>query len=203
VRFASAIEPDWLLDYFLERIETREELIWNREAERVEQVSILQYEKLAIDETSSAPQDPYAAAALLAAKAVEAGIERFTDVEELNRFLRRVRFARQHSDTLNIPEDLVETGLRQLASGLTSFRELREAARNGGLLSIIQAALPVREIDEVAPTHVVLPSGRRARVEYHEHQPPSVASRLQDFFGMYETPTVACGAVPGCPTPRA
>jgi ATP-dependent helicase HrpB len=196
VRLASAIEPDWLLEYFPDRIETREELIWNREAERVEQVSVLQYENLAIDETSTAPRDTEAAAALLAAKALEAGIERFADAEELNRFLRRLRFVQQHATNLHIPADVVDSGFRQLASGLTSFRELRDAARDGGLLSIIHAGLPMRLIDEIAPTHVILPSGRRARVEYHQDQPPSVASRLQDFFGMTETPAVAHGSVP-------
>ena len=32
-------------------------------------------------------------------------------------------------------------------------------------------------------------------IEYHEGRPPSVASRLQDFFGMKETPKVAGGKV--------
>ena len=61
---------------------------------------------------------------------------------------------------------------------------------------MLEAKLPVRLIDEIAPTHIQLPSGRRARIEYHEDRPPSVASRLQDFFGMKETPAVARGTVP-------
>jgi ATP-dependent helicase HrpB len=51
-------------------------------------------------------------------------------------------------------------------------------------------------LDEIAPTHVTLPSGRRAKIEYQEGQPPSVASRLQDFFGMKQSPAVARGTVP-------
>ena len=34
------------------------------------------------------------------------------------------------------------------------------------------------------------------RVHYEANQPPWIASRLQDFFGMRETPAVARGAVP-------
>jgi ATP-dependent helicase HrpB len=82
--------------------------------------------------------------------------------------------------------------LRELAKGCNSFAEMRA----GGLLAVLQAMLPMRRIDEVAPTHVQLPSGRRARIEYHDGRPPSVASRLQDFFGMKQTPTVGRGAVP-------
>ena len=35
----------------------------------------------------------------------------------------------------------------------------------------------------------------QAKVTYLDGQPPSVASRLQDFFGMRETPRVAGGRV--------
>jgi ATP-dependent helicase HrpB len=135
------------------------------------------------------------AADFLAAKVTEVGIERFVDAEELGRFLRRIHFAAEHGVT-GIPEDAVARATRQLADGLASFAELRNAARDGAVFAVLEALLPMRLINEVAPTHVQLPTGRRARIEYHDGQPPSVASRLQDFFGMRETPTVARGAVP-------
>jgi ATP-dependent helicase HrpB len=191
VRIASPIEPDWLLDFFPERIEAREELAWNREAERVEQVNSLRYEQLVIDESRGAPIDLVAAAAILAEKAIEAGAERFADAEELTHFLRRVHFAAEHGAS-PIPDDLAPAALRDLAAGCASFAELRA----GDLLAILRGKLPMRAIEEIAPTHVQLPKGRRAKIEYHEGRPPSVASRLQDFFGMKESPTVARGAVP-------
>ncbi len=51
-------------------------------------------------------------------------------------------------------------------------------------------------LNEIAPLYVTLPNGRRARIEYHDGRPPSVSSRLQDFFGMKESPAVARGTVP-------
>jgi ATP-dependent helicase HrpB len=191
VRVASPIEPDWLLDFFPERIEAREEVAWNREAERVEQVNSLRYEQLVIDESRGPATDAASAAALLAEKAIEAGAERFTDAEELAHFLRRVHFAAEHGAGL-VPGDLTQSALRDLATECTSFAEMR----NGDLLSVLRGKLPMRAIDEIAPTHVQLPKGRRAKIEYHEGRAPSVASRLQDFFGMKESPTVARGAVP-------
>jgi ATP-dependent helicase HrpB len=191
VRIASAVEADWLLDFFPDSIETREELAWNREAERVEQRNQLRYEQLVIDESSGPPNGSQAAAEFLAEKAMEAGAERFADAEELSKLMRRVQFAAGYLKEA-IPEDAVVLALRELAKGCTSFAEMRA----GGLLDVLQAMLPMRRIDEVAPTHVQLPSGRRARIEYHDGRAPSVASRLQDFFGMKQTPTVARGAVP-------
>jgi ATP-dependent helicase HrpB len=195
VRIASAIEPDWLLDLFPHQVVATEEMAWNREGERVEQLNLMRYQQLVIDETRGAPTDPQAAAELLAAKALEFGAERFADPEDLSRFLCRIHFAAQYLKH-QIPAGIVAPALRQLANGLTSLAELRVAARDGALIAIMQATLPMRAIDEVAPTQVQLPSGRRAKIEYYEDRPPSVSSRLQDFFGMKESPTVARGAVP-------
>ena len=44
-------------------------------------------------------------------------------------------------------------------------------------------------------SRIRLPSGRMARVSYADDQTPWVSSRLQDFFGMKETPRIAGGEV--------
>lgn len=196
VRIASPIEPDWLLDFFPQRIRTVETLVWDRLAERVEEVSSLRYDELVIDESRQQPRDFEAASALLVQKALDVGLEAFTDAASLNRLLARIHFLRQYSPTA-VPshEDLLAQAVRKLASGLRSFAELRLATRDGVLESALESLLPTGLLNEVAPAAVRLPSGRRARIEYSEHQPPWVASRLQDFFGMKETPRVARGAV--------
>jgi ATP-dependent helicase HrpB len=51
-------------------------------------------------------------------------------------------------------------------------------------------------LSEVAPSRIRLPGGRLAQVHYDAAKPPWIASRLQDFFGMRETPRVARGRVP-------
>ena len=83
MRLYCAIEPAWLLDLFPDRVKERAGVEWNRTAERVEAVSALLYENLVIEETRSGAPDPEQAAALLAERALEAGIERFVDRDEL------------------------------------------------------------------------------------------------------------------------
>jgi ATP-dependent helicase HrpB len=51
-------------------------------------------------------------------------------------------------------------------------------------------------IDELAPTHLVVPSGSRIPIDYSDPTSPILAVRLQEMFGLAETPTVARGAVP-------
>jgi ATP-dependent helicase HrpB len=196
VRIATSIEADWLLDIFPDRIIAAEEVVWNRESERVEQVNSLRYDSLVIDESRGAPTDLESASRLLLSKASERGVQSFTDAEALQSFLRRYRFASEHSSQITYNPTIADLALGRLAEGLTSFSELQKAASGGALLAIIESMLPMRLLDEIAPTHVTLSSGRRAKIEYHEGRPPSVSSRLQDFFGMRESPTVARGAVP-------
>jgi ATP-dependent helicase HrpB len=90
----------------------------------------------------------------------------------------------------------VERTLQQLSYGLRSFAELRAACGDGGLERAMGNHVPTNIVNELAPTHVTLPSGRRAKIEYAEQQTPWVASRLQDFFGMRDTPRIAGGRVP-------
>jgi ATP-dependent helicase HrpB len=196
VRIATSIEPDWLLDIFPDRVNAVDELIWNREAERVEQVNSLRYDALVIEESRGAPTDLQAASRLLLSKALERGTASFTDAEDLESFFRRYRFAAEHSNQLSYDPVIADAALSRLAEGLTGFSELQKAASDGALLAIIESMLPMRLLNELAPTHVTLANGRRAKIEYHDGRPPSVSSRLQDFFGMRQSPTVARGAVP-------
>src|SRR5206468_2487974 len=51
-------------------------------------------------------------------------------------------------------------------------------------------------LDEVAPERWKLPSGRTGRIEYAAGQAPRLSAKLQEFFGMKETPRIAKGKVP-------
>lgn len=192
VRLAAAIEPDWLLDVFPDDVAGRDVAEWNRTAERVDSVSQLLYDGLVIAESRSGAVDPVAAAWLLAAKAREAGVERFTDREGLDAFLARCEFAAGHGD---IPLPHLDHAVDQACEGLRSFAELRQVNWIAAMLAHLTPEQR-RALEEIAPERVKLPSGRSAPIRYASGQAPWVESRLQDFFGMQESPRVARGRVP-------
>ncbi len=196
VRLASPIEPDWLLDLFPERIEANEVLRWNRQAQRAEQANQLRYDRVVIDESISEPADLEAATAMLVEKALEAGPSRFDESPSTSRFLARFRFAAEYATDWPTQDELVRLAFGQLASGMTSFADLEQAARGGGLQAAMEAQLDMHKLQTLAPAFIYLPSGRRAPIEYGEGRPPTVSSRLQDFFGLRQSLTVAAGAVP-------
>jgi ATP-dependent helicase HrpB len=53
-----------------------------------------------------------------------------------------------------------------------------------------------RLLDELAPTHVEVPSGSRIPVDYTDAAAPVLAVRIQEVFGMTESPRLAGGRVP-------
>jgi len=198
VRLASAIEPEWLLDLFGDRLREVSALQWNRAGERVEAVTSLMFDQIAI-ETRRTPPDPEQAGIFLAHQAVEAGLGRFADLEEIAAFQARVQFAAQHVAVAELDAAAIEAALAQLATGLKSFAELESATRGAGLLREIERRMPPgtrRLLEEIAPASIRLPRGRQVPVHYEPGQPPWIASRLQDFFGMRQTPAVGRGAVP-------
>ncbi len=185
IRLACAIEPDWLLDHATERSGVE----WNRQAERVEAVNAWLYDQLVIDESRGGTVDDEAAAKLLAAKVIEAGIERFADREELDSFCARVEFA-----GLGATEGEIVDALTTLCYGLRSFADVQKAA--AGLVPMLEEKVGRRVLDEVAPARLKLPGGRAVKVNYEHGKPPWVASRLQDFFGMTESPRIGREKVP-------
>jgi len=71
---------------------------------------------------------------------------------------------------------------------LAHFAQLDLAAM---LATLLPWPLPQR-LEEQAPVAVTVPSGSRIRLDYSE-QPPVLAVRLQELFGLADTPRIAAG----------
>jgi ATP-dependent helicase HrpB len=202
VRLASAIEPDWLLDLFSDALSERSEAVWNERGERVEVYRRLLYDQLVLDESRAIEARGEDVTRVLADAALARGWEAFVEPELIERFLSRVEFTARTFTDARFPVlrmDDVREALVQLCEGKNSFAELREAIRAGGLLEALRRKLKaeqLRLLAQMSPERVTLKSGRQVRLNYESGQPPWLASRLQDFFGMREGPKVAGGRVP-------
>lgn len=78
----------------------------------------------------------------------------------------------------------------------TTSAELRKL----DLAEILWAQIPYElqeEIDHLAPTHIAVPSGSRIRIDYRQGtEAPVLGVRLQECFGMTQTPKVDNGRQP-------
>ncbi len=187
IRVTSRVEPEWLIDLFPDCVREQSSMIWNRVAERVDAVSTLLYDDLVIQESQDTLPEMEAASDLLCSKALEVGIERFVDGDSLKQLRARVEFA-------GLAQPDIALALRELCSGLRSFADLKAAAKDFVLL--LEQKSDSKLLRELAPVNVRLQNGRQTKIHYSGDKPPWIASRLQDFFGMRETPRVGADRTP-------
>ena len=93
--------------------------------------------------------------------------------------------------------DLLARWLRTAVEnlGATALDELKPAS----LLATLHNLLGYernRMLDRLIPETIEVPSGNRIRLDYSAGQPPVLAVRLQEMFGMHETPRIAEGRIP-------
>ena len=190
VRLASAIEPEWLLDLYAEALREETELVWEPSRERVEVVSRLRYDQLALEESRRPPRDDEA---LEAARILLEHSTGVPDPVEAAALKERSRLVARHCPEAGIAaltDADIAAALRQAAAGLTSLDELQEAR----LPLLPPQTLAV--LDRLAPGQVTLAGGRRLAIEYIPNQPPAIRSRLQDFFGLARGPAICNGRLP-------
>jgi len=201
VRWASAIEPEWLIDLFADVLHETVDARWNAQTQRVEAVERMLYDQLVIDERRSQTARGSEVARVLAEAALVVGWQKFADEDEVRKLLARIEFIAQHFPEVSIPvftENDVCMALTELCNGLKSFTELKETAGRGGLINLLKSKLNAEQsrlLNQMALEYVNIAARRNVKVNYEQGKTPWIASRLQDFFGMKEGPRIAAGRV--------
>lgn len=114
----------------------------------------------------------------------------------------RQRLAFVHTlddDWLDVSDEALGATLDEwLGPSLSGLRRLDDLARldlGALLLDRIGWARRAR-LDELAPTHVTVPTGSRIAIDYGDPGAPVLAVKLQEMFGLAETPRIGGGRVP-------
>jgi ATP-dependent helicase HrpB len=90
--------------------------------------------------------------------------------------------------------------LRPYLTGIRSFAKLRNIDLQSAVMSLLTWNHRNR-LDELAPTHLIVPSGSRIPLDYmvvedRFHTSPVLSVRLQEMFGCMETPRIVKGRIP-------
>jgi len=195
-RLVSAVDRWWLSEKLLTR---REELFFNPTRSHVEARLRIYWADLLLEETPVAINDIQAAAEILAQQARH----------QLNRvlpsadsaaasFLARVRWLATAMPDMQLPllsDDDLEKMLPALCLGLRSLDELR----NADWLPLLQGRVGydrLGEVNRLAPAELAIPSGNSPNIIYEPGKQPTMAVRIQELFGLRQTPTIAAGRVP-------
>ncbi len=89
----------------------------------------------------------------------------------------------------------LETWLAPYLAGVTSLGGLRKVDLCTALQSLLGWQRQ-KDLARLAPERLEVPSGSNIRLDYEAEDGPVLACKLQELFGLAETPTVVSGAVP-------
>ena len=192
---ASAVEREWLSPGHLA---TRTEVEVDPDSSRVIARRRVYWADLLLEETPEAIPDGEEAARILAIAAADALDRVFPwDDPSTSDYLHRIRSLALWIPELGLPV-LDEQGLRSLlptvCHGCRSFNDLRRAS----WLGVIQGMLTSEQrmaVQREAPEWIEVPSGSRIKLQYEPGKAPVLAVRIQEVFGLLETPRVARGRV--------
>jgi ATP-dependent helicase HrpB len=88
--------------------------------------------------------------------------------------------------------DALDVWLAPMLAGVASFKDV-------DVMQALSNNVPWelrRSLDQLAPTHLVVPTGSHIRIDYSDPAAPSVAVRLQELFGLTATPRIGVNRVP-------
>ncbi len=175
------------------------EVEFDRSKDRVVAFRRSRYLDLVIDE-SEEPAPTERAAEVLAAAAAAQDVASALDLDrpEVAAFLARLRSLAHWRPELDLPT-FDEAALAELLPMLAAGKRSLAALRRAPLLEVLQGTLtfPQRQLlDQEAPERLAVPSGSHIRLRYAVGEPPVLAARIQELFGLRETPRVAGGRIP-------
>lgn len=183
VWMASPVEPEWIWEDALDDITEAETLEWDASAGRVRKVHRYLFGELVLDETKSWAEPGPEAGEVMFANLPENAV----DLSHLDQLTARLEVVRKAFPEREVELPDRERLLREACAQATSVKEVSR---------LIHPRVPP-DLDQLAPLRVPIPGrSKGAPVLYQPGQAPSLASRLQDFFGLERTPTICKGRVP-------
>ena len=202
IRLAAPLDKADLLEHFAANLRRGDELAWDERTEAVVARRVIRFDELLVEEKplNDVPRAASAAAMLEGVRSM--GIDSLPWDEDTRDFQARCEFVRKlaRKDLADWP-DFSGSLLAQDLTWLESFLDgvtRRSQLTRVPLLEALRARLTYdqqRKLEELAPTHIGLPTGSRARIDYLDDNAPLASMRMQEVFGLAATPRIGGGTV--------
>ena len=201
---AAGIHREHLLQYHSDIIRAQAVVRWDDSNDCVQAQAQQRFGELVIEETPLQEVDPEAVVVALLEGIRLRGLSCLPWSDTARALQARMQFMREHLDSDHLEHEwpdvsdevLLSTLDTWLKPYLTNMSRLSHLERLD-LYNILLAQLSweqMRRLDQLLPTHITVPSGSRIRVDY-THFPPVLAVRLQEMFGLADTPRIAEGRI--------
>jgi ATP-dependent helicase HrpB len=191
--------------HFADQLLERDEVFWDSRSEAVVTRRALSFGELVLDEQSLASASPVATKAAFLEGLRSLGSDALPWTDETRDLVARCEFLRklgiEPGDGSAWPDFSPAALLADLAwlepwlDGVTRRSHLGRVPLAEALRARLTYAQQ-RALDEHAPTHIRLPTGTQAPIDYRDDKAPVASMRMQEVFGLAATPRIARGQVP-------
>ena len=204
---AAPVDEAVLRAEFATHFSDADEVRWDAEKRALRSERIERFDGIVLAVKSAGRVDPAQAAPALTAAVRELGLAVLPWSDGLSQWRIRVQCLRAWMPELGLPDlsdaallASLERWLQPAFEGKTRLDALDAGALAEALKSGIDWSLRQR-IDQLTPTRIVVPSGLERGIDYRlddhgEPAPPVLAVKLQELFGLAQTPRIADGRVP-------
>lgn len=199
---AAPVDEVRLARDFPQRFVECDSVRWDADARALIARRERRFERIVLDSRPAGRPDPAQAAQALCDAVAELGLDALPWTEALRQWRERVRCLREWLPELGLPdlsdEALLanrERWLKPAFHGKTRLDALDEDALGEALKSGLDWNLRQR-IDQLAPRRIGVPSGQERAIVYAHGSAPVLAVKLQELFGLADTPRIADGRVP-------
>jgi ATP-dependent helicase HrpB len=196
---AAPTGPAEIEDLFAERIVDEEIVQWQAREGAVLARRRRRLGALFLEDKPLAGPDPEKVKAAMLDGVRQLGIAALPWSDDLAKWRRRVAFLRTlDSAWPDLSDAALLASLNEWLSPFLVGVSRRDHLARVDLAAALKALVPwdrQRALDRLAPTHIEVPSGSRVPIDYADPAEPTLSVRLQEMFGLTDTPRVADGKV--------
>lgn len=203
VFLASPIEEEEILELFGDRLAEEDFCEWDKRNERVKAVTKVKIGEMVIKEKVKGKGQGEGQGEEWSSRVLVAFMEgvRAKGLKNLpcysDKLLNRINFVARHVEGWEeLTDEKIFAAMEGFAQGMTRLKDLEKL----DFAAVVDFALSEmghdrRELDLLAPVKMEVPTGSNMTIHY-EGDEPTVEVRLQECFGLMETPKVAGGKIP-------
>ncbi len=205
---AAPVDENRLRRDFADRFKQEDVVRWDAEKRALVARRETRFDRIVLDSRSAGRVDPAHAAQALTDAVAELGLDALPWTEGLRQWQARALAVRAWMPALELPDVSDAALLATLPTWLTpafNGRTRLDALDESSLGEALKSPLPWAQrqlIDRHAPVRITVPSGMERPIHYTldadgvTPQAPVLAVKLQELFGLSDTPRIADGRIP-------
>jgi ATP-dependent helicase HrpB len=195
---ATKIEEEWLRELFPEAFHDETIVAFDSVQRRVVGRRETRFHDLTLHRATAGEVSAESAAAILAREVFDGNLVLKNWDNAIEQWMARVHcltgwFPELELPRIGAPEKL--SLLEQICLGAFSYREIKERAVWPVVKSWLSPAQQ-RTLDELAPEKIKLAGGKWVRITYSASDPPTIAARIQDLYGVKKNLSIGRGKIP-------